>query len=41
MNGFLLDTNVVSELTGSVPDSQVMAFLAEQDDLWLSAMVSA
>ena len=39
MNGFLLDTNVVSELTGSVPDSQVMAFLAEQDDLWLSAMV--
>ena len=39
MSGFLLDTNVVSELTGSAPDSQVMAFLAEQDDLWLSAMV--
>ena len=38
MSGFLLDTNVVSELTRSVPDSQVMAFLAEQDDLWLSAM---
>ena len=30
MSGFLLDTNVVSELTGSAPDSQVMAFLAEQ-----------
>ena len=39
MNGFLLDTNVVSELTRSVPDSQVMVFLAEQQDLWLSAMV--
>ena len=39
MSGFLLDTNVVSELTGSAPDSQVMAFLAEQHDLWLSAMV--
>ena len=38
MSGFLLDTNVVSELTGSAPDSQVMAFLAEQHDLWLSAM---
>ncbi len=39
MSGFLLDTNVVSELTRSVPDSQVMAFLAKQDDLWLSAML--
>ncbi len=39
MSGFLLDTNIVSELTRSAPDSQVMAFLAEQDDLWLSAMV--
>ena len=39
MNGFLLDTNVVSELTRTAPDAHVMAFLAKQDDLWLSAMV--
>ncbi len=39
MSGFLLDTNVVSELTRNAPDSQVIAFLAEQHDLWLSAMV--
>ena len=39
MNGFLLDTNVVSELTGIEPDSNVMAFLAEPHDLWFSAVV--
>ena len=39
MSGFLLDTNVVSELTRSAPDARVLEFLAEQDDLWLSAMV--
>ncbi len=39
MNGFLLDTNVVSELTKNVPDSRVVAFLAGQDDLWLSTIV--
>lgn len=39
MNGFLLDTNVVSELTKNVPDSQVIAFLAAQNDLWLSIIV--
>ncbi len=39
MSGYLLDTNVVSELTKNVPHPQVMAFLAERHDLWLSAMV--
>ncbi|MDE0088040.1 MAG: type II toxin-antitoxin system VapC family toxin [Candidatus Poribacteria bacterium] len=39
MNGFLLDTNVVSELTKNVPNSQVIAFLAAQNDLWLSIIV--
>ena len=39
MSGFLLDTNVVSELTRSAPDARVLEFLAEQDELWLSAMV--
>lgn len=39
MNGFLLDTNVVSELTRAEPDANVMTFLAEPHDLWLSAIV--
>ncbi len=39
MNGFLLDTNVVSELTKDVSDSRVVAFLAAQGDLWLSTLV--
>lgn len=33
MSGFLLDANVVSELTKEAPDSRVVAFLAAQDDL--------
>ena len=39
MSGYLLDTNVVSELTKNAPHPQVMAFLAERYDLWLSTMV--
>ncbi len=39
MSGFLLDTNVVSELTKDAPNPRVVAFLTEQDDLWLSALV--
>ena len=39
MTGFLLDTNVVSELTRDRPDSRVVAFLSGQPDLWLSALV--
>ena len=39
MSGFLLDTNVVSEMTFDAPNPRVIAFLAEQDDLWLPAVV--
>lgn len=39
MNGFLLDTNVVSELTEKAPDTRVLAFLRGHDELWLSAIV--
>ena len=39
MSGYLIDTNVVSELTKASPDSGVVAFLSEQDDLWLSSVV--
>ena len=39
MTGFLLDTDVVSELTKKSPDPGVTAFLSEQDNLWLSPIV--
>ncbi len=39
MSRFLVDTNVVSELTKRPPDELVVAFLTEQDDLWLSTIV--
>lgn len=39
MSGFLLDTNVVSEAARLTPDARVMAFLADQRDLWLSPVV--
>ena len=39
MNGFLLDTNVVSELTRNDPSPHVIGFLADHDDLWLSSIV--
>ncbi|MDE2768769.1 MAG: PIN domain-containing protein [Chloroflexota bacterium] len=39
MSGFLLDTNVVSEAARLAPDARVMAFLADQRDLWLSPVV--
>ena len=39
MSGYLIDTNVVSELTKASPDPGVVTFLSEQDDLWLSAVV--
>jgi len=39
LNGFLLDTNVVSELTRDDPSSHVIEFLADHDDLWLSSIV--
>ena len=39
MSGYLIDTNVVSELTKAAPDPGVIAFLSERDDLWLSSVV--
>ena len=39
MTGFLLDTNVISELTRDEPDARVVRFLDDQDDLWLSSIV--
>ena len=39
MSEFLVDTNVVSELTKDAPDACVTAFLVEQTDLWLAAVV--
>ena len=38
MTGFLLDTNVISELTRDEPDSRVLRFLEYEDDLWLSSV---
>ncbi len=35
MSGYLLDTNVVSEVFRRTPDPQVRSFLAEQEELWL------
>ena len=39
MRGFLLDTNVVSEVAKPAPDPNVVAFLAARIDLWLSVIV--
>ena len=39
MSGYLLDTNVVSEVVRSTPHLRVATFLMEHDDLWLSSIV--
>ena len=39
MTGFLLDTNVISELTRPIPDPQVLHFLSKETDFWLPAVV--
>lgn len=39
MNGYLLDTNVISELTKESPDPRVIKFLSEHENLWLSTIV--
>ena len=39
MTGYLLDTNVVSELSNDVPNPGVISFLIEHDDLWLASVV--
>lgn len=39
MSSYLLDTNVVSEITKTRPDPNVAAFVAANQDLWLSSIV--
>ena len=39
MSGYLLDTNVISELTRDIPDPQVVDFLTERDDVWVSSIL--
>ena len=39
MSGYLLDTNVVSELSKQTPHPGIVAFLDAEDDLWLSVIV--
>ena len=39
MTGYLIDTNVISELTRRAPETQVIEFLTNNDDLWLPAIV--
>ena len=38
MKGFLLDTNVISEVTKNRPNPQVVAFLTGSHELWLPAI---
>ncbi len=38
LTGYLLDTNVISELTKAAPEAQVIEFLSSNDDLWLPAI---
>ncbi len=39
MSGFLLDTNVVSEMTKSRPSPSVVSFLDQSTDLWLASLI--
>ena len=39
MTGYLLDTNVISELTRNIPDPRVVDFLTERDDVWVSSVL--
>lgn len=39
MTGYLLDTNIISELTRDDPNPQVVAFLSNQQDMWLSVVL--
>ena len=38
MQGFLLDTNVLSEAAKAKPSNKVEAFLARPDEMWLSVV---
>lgn len=39
MSGYLLAADVIAELTRDAPQPGVVAFLAEQEDLWLPSLV--
>ena len=39
VNRFLLDTNVVSELTRDEPNPKVSDFISKQQELWLASLV--
>lgn len=39
MNGYLLDTNVVSEMTKHNPNPTVAAFLSQREDCWISSLL--
>ena len=39
MSGYLLDTNVVSELSRPTPHPAIVTFMGAEDDLWLSVIV--
>ena len=39
MTGYLLDTNVISELTKPTPEAQVIEFLTANEDFWLPSIV--
>ena len=39
MSGYLLDTNVVSELSKLAPHPSIVSFLDAEGDLWLSVIV--
>lgn len=38
MTGYLIDTNIVSELARQRPEPRVVAFVSGERDLWLSAV---
>ena len=40
MSGFLLDTNVASEMMKHSPSPRVIAFLTRETDLWLASLVA-
>ena len=39
MNGYLLETNVISELSRITPEPQVISFLTDHGDCWLPAIL--
>lgn len=39
MTGYLLDTNVISELSRDIPDPRVVDFLDGRDDVWVSSIL--